>query len=168
MKYTPEKICGALMGIVNFDDCQFMVQCESGMSSIIGKIWKLHNNRWVELERMDWPNDMTKEPYCFRIRWGSLGKNVIQINVNTRKVRGIYKFDGDEIKVEMVKAVVVRTRKEHRRIDGSYIRFSDNAAVIIDNPKDKNPKGTRIFGPIAREVKDKGFSKIASMAIEVV
>ncbi|OGH23800.1 MAG: 50S ribosomal protein L14 [Candidatus Levybacteria bacterium RIFCSPHIGHO2_02_FULL_42_12] len=69
---------------------------------------------------------------------------------------------------EMVKAVVVRTRKEHRRIDGSYIRFSDNAAVIIDNPKDKNPKGTRIFGPIAREVKDKGFSKIASMAIEVV
>lgn len=69
---------------------------------------------------------------------------------------------------EMVKAVVVRTRKEHRRTDGSYVRFSDNAAVVIDNPKDKNPKGTRIFGPIAREVKDKGFSKIASMAIEVV
>ncbi len=69
---------------------------------------------------------------------------------------------------EMVKAVVVRTRKELKRPDGSYIRFSDNAAVLIDNPKDKNPRGTRIFGPIAREIKDKGFNKIASMAVEVV
>lgn len=69
---------------------------------------------------------------------------------------------------EIVKAVLVRTRKEHRRKDGSYIRFSDNAAVIIDNPKDKNPRGTRIFGPIPREIKDKGFAKIASMAVEVV
>lgn len=69
---------------------------------------------------------------------------------------------------EIVKAVVVRTRKEFRRRDGSYIRFSDNAAVVIDNPKDKNPRGTRIFGPIAREIKDKGFVKIASMAVEVV
>lgn len=69
---------------------------------------------------------------------------------------------------ELVKAVVVRTRKEYRRKDGSYIRFSDNAAVIIDNAKDKNPRGTRIFGPIPREVKDRGFAKIASMAVEVV
>ncbi len=69
---------------------------------------------------------------------------------------------------EIVKAVLVRSRKEFRRADGSYIRFSDNAAVVIDNPKDKNPRGTRIFGPIAREVKDRGFAKIASMAIEVV
>jgi len=69
---------------------------------------------------------------------------------------------------EMVKAVVVRTRKEHRRPDGSYVRFSDNAAVLIDNAKDKNPRGTRIFGPIAREVRDRGFAKIASMAVEVV
>src|SRR3989344_92912 len=69
---------------------------------------------------------------------------------------------------EMVKAVVVRTRKEFRRPDGSYIRFSDNAAVIIDNPKDKNVRGTRIFGPIAREVKERGFAKIASMATEVL
>lgn len=69
---------------------------------------------------------------------------------------------------EMVKAVVVRTRKEHRRDDGSYVRFSDNAAVLIDNAKDKNPRGTRIFGPIAREVRDRGFAKIASMAVEVV
>lgn len=69
---------------------------------------------------------------------------------------------------EVVKAVVVRTRKEKKRLDGSYVRFSDNAAVIIDNPKDKNPRGTRIFGPIAREVRDRGFNKIASMAVEVV
>ena len=69
---------------------------------------------------------------------------------------------------EVVKAVVVRTRKERKRKDGSYIRFSDNAAVVIDNAKDKNPKGTRIFGPVAREVKDAGFAKIASMAKEVV
>lgn len=69
---------------------------------------------------------------------------------------------------EIVKAVLVRSRKEYRRNDGSYIRFSDNAAVVIDNPKDKNPKGTRIFGPIAREVKDRNFAKIASMAVEVL
>lgn len=69
---------------------------------------------------------------------------------------------------EIVKAVLVRARKEHRRADGSYVRFSENAGVLIDNPKDKNPRGTRIFGPIAREVKEKGFAKVASMAIEVV
>lgn len=69
---------------------------------------------------------------------------------------------------QMVKVVLVRTRKERRRADGSYVRFSDNAGVLIDNLTDKNPIGTRIFGPIAREVKDKGFSKIASMAVEVV
>lgn len=69
---------------------------------------------------------------------------------------------------ELVKAVLVRSRKEFKRADGSYIRFSDNAAVVIDNPKDKNPRATRIFGPIAREVRNKGFMKIASMAIEVV
>lgn len=69
---------------------------------------------------------------------------------------------------EIVKAVLVRARKEHRRPDGSYIRFSNNAAVLIDTAKDKNPRGSRIFGPIAREVKEKGFAKIASMAIEVL
>lgn len=69
---------------------------------------------------------------------------------------------------EMVKAVLVRARKEHKRSDGSYVRFSENAAVLIDNPKDKNPKGTRIFGPIAKEVRERGFVKIASMAVEVV
>lgn len=68
---------------------------------------------------------------------------------------------------EKVKAVIVRTRKEKRRSDGSYIRFDDNAVVIIDTPKDKNPRGTRIFGPVSRELKESGFNKIASMAAEV-
>lgn len=75
---------------------------------------------------------------------------------------------GQVVDSEIVKAVLVRSRKEYRRKDGSYIRFSDNAAVLIDNAKDKNPRGTRIFGPIAKEVKEKGFAKIASMAAEVV
>ncbi len=69
---------------------------------------------------------------------------------------------------DMVEAVLVRSRKEYRREDGSYIRFSDNAAVLIDNTADKNPIGTRIFGPVAREVRDRGFTKISSMAIEVL
>ncbi len=69
---------------------------------------------------------------------------------------------------EIVKVVLVRTRKEFKRKDGSYIRFSDNAGVLIDNQKDKNPRGTRVFGPIAKEIKDKGFAKIASMAVEVI
>jgi large subunit ribosomal protein L14 len=68
-------------------------------------------------------------------------------------------------KKEKVKMVIVRTKKEIGRADGSYIRFSDNAGVIIDSQK--NPRGTRIFGPIAREIKDAGFNKIASMAKEV-
>lgn len=68
---------------------------------------------------------------------------------------------------EMVKAVVVRVRRATRRKDGSYIRFDDNAAVIID-PKTRDPRGTRVFGPIAREVKEAGFNKIASLAPEVL
>ena len=68
---------------------------------------------------------------------------------------------------ELVKVVVVRVHKEHRRTDGSYIRFDDNAGVVIDNPDDKNPRGTRIFGPVARELKELGFDKIASLAEEV-
>lgn len=94
-------------------------------------------------------------------RWGYIG-DVINGVVKMANPHGAVK-DG-----EIVKAVIVRTRKEVRRVDGSYIRFSDNAAVLIDNPKDKNPRGTRIFGPIAREIRDKGYAKIASMAIEVV
>ena len=67
---------------------------------------------------------------------------------------------------EIVKAVIVRTKKEVRRRDGSYIRFDDNAVVIID--KNKNPRGTRIFGPVARELREEGFGKIISLAPEVL
>jgi large subunit ribosomal protein L14 len=67
---------------------------------------------------------------------------------------------------EIVRAVIVRTAKEYGRPDGSYIRFDDNAAVILDDYQ--NPKGTRIFGPVARELRDKGFMKIVSLAPEVL
>jgi large subunit ribosomal protein L14 len=70
-------------------------------------------------------------------------------------------------KSDVVKAVIVRTAKEYRREDGSYIRFDDNAAVILD-ADGVNPRGTRIFGPVARELRDKGFTKIASLAPEVL
>ena len=70
-------------------------------------------------------------------------------------------------KGDVVQAVIIRTTKETRREDGSYIRFDDNAAVIID-PKTKEPKGTRILGPVARELRARGFSKIISLAAEVL
>ncbi len=70
-------------------------------------------------------------------------------------------------KGDILQAVVIRTRKEKRREDGSYVRFSDNACVIIQGKDNKEPKGTRVFGPIAKEVKDAGFSKIASLAPEI-
>jgi large subunit ribosomal protein L14 len=69
-------------------------------------------------------------------------------------------------KGQVIKAVIVRTRRELRRVDGTYIKFSENAAVLVK--EDKTPRGTRIFGPIAREVKDAGFVKIASLAPEVL
>ncbi|MGH2593656.1 MAG: 50S ribosomal protein L14 [Anaerolineae bacterium] len=75
--------------------------------------------------------------------------------------------NGSVKKGEVVRAVIVRTAKEYGRPDGSYIRFDDNAAVIID-PESNNPKGTRIFGPVARELRDKGFMKIVSLAPEVL
>jgi len=68
---------------------------------------------------------------------------------------------------DIMPAVIVRTRKELRRKDGSYIRFDDNACVILAGKEAKDPKGTRIFGPIAKEVKDAGFNKIASLAEEI-
>jgi large subunit ribosomal protein L14 len=74
---------------------------------------------------------------------------------------------GSVKKSEVVKAVVVRCAKEWRREDGSYIRFDDNAAVILDTDGE-NPKGTRIFGPVARELREKGFMKIVSLAPEVL
>jgi large subunit ribosomal protein L14 len=74
---------------------------------------------------------------------------------------------GSVKKGDIVRAVVVRTAKEYGRPDGSYIRFDDNAAVILDG-ETQNPKGTRIFGPVARELRDKGFMKIVSLAPEVL
>lgn len=71
-------------------------------------------------------------------------------------------------KGDKVKVVLVRSRKEFRRHDGTYIRFSENAGVILENMESKNPLGTRIFGPIAREIKEEGFAKIASLANHVV
>jgi large subunit ribosomal protein L14 len=94
-------------------------------------------------------------------RFGYLG-DVVKCVVKEASPTGTVKES------EMVEAVLVRTRKEFRRPDGSYIRFSDNAGVVIDNRKDKNPIGTRIFGPVAREIRDKGFTKISSMAVEVL
>jgi large subunit ribosomal protein L14 len=70
-------------------------------------------------------------------------------------------------KSDVVRAVIVRTAKEYRRPDGSYIRFDDNAAVILDTDG-RNPRGTRIFGPVARELREKGFTKIVSLAPEVL
>lgn len=87
--------------------------------------------------------------------------DVVQCVVRRADPLGIVKDD------ELIKVVIVRVHKEFHRADGSYIRFDDNAGVVIDNPKDKNPRGTRVFGPIAREVKEKGFDKIASLAEEV-
>jgi len=71
-------------------------------------------------------------------------------------------------KGDLVKAVIVRTKKEFRRADGSYIRFDDNAAVILPSVEKKEPRGTRVFGPVAREIKELGYKKIASLAPEVL
>ncbi len=94
-------------------------------------------------------------------RFGRVG-DIITAVVEGADTNGIVKDK------QVVKAVIVRTHKETRRPDGSYIRFDDNAAVIIDSINGKNPLGTRIFGPVSREVKDKGFAKIASLAPEVL
>jgi large subunit ribosomal protein L14 len=93
-------------------------------------------------------------------KFASLG-DIVQCVVKKADPVGIVKDD------ELVKVVIVRTKKEYHRPDGSYIRFDDNAGVVIDNPDDKNPRGTRVFGPVARELKDRGFDKIVSMAPEV-
>ena len=74
---------------------------------------------------------------------------------------------GSVRKSDIVRAVIVRTARQYRRDDGSYIRFDDNAAVILDTDN-RNPKGTRIFGPVARELREKGFTKIVSLAPEVL
>lgn len=94
-------------------------------------------------------------------RFGSVG-DIVAASVIKSDANGTVK------KGEKVKAVVVRTRKEFRRIGGEYVRFDDNAAVIIQSRTNLDPVGTRVFGPVAREVKNSGFSKIANLAPEVL
>jgi len=93
-------------------------------------------------------------------RYGSIG-DVVVATVKSATPQGGVK------KSEKVRAVIVRVAKEYRREDGSYIRFDDNAAVVLDTDG-VNPKGTRIFGPVARELREKGFMKIVSLAPEVL
>jgi len=111
-------------------------------------------------------NTGAKKLMCIRVRGGYKKRyagigDIITCAVKEAAPRGIVK------KGEVVHAVVVRQRKERRRKDGTYIRFDDNAGVIIDE-KTKEPKGTRIFGPIPRELRAAGFLKIISLAPEVL
>ncbi len=110
-------------------------------------------------------NTGAKEIKCIRVLGGSKRKygnigDVIVASVRKAAPGGTVK------KGEVVKAVIVRSAKGVRRTDGSYVRFDDNAAVLIK--EDKNPRGTRIFGPVARELRDHDFMKIVSLAPEVV
>jgi len=102
---------------------------------------------------------------CIRVLKGSTGTSADIGDVIVVSVKQV--TPGAAIKKgEVAKAVVVRTRRGLRRPDGSYIRFDDNAAVLID--EQKNPRGTRIFGPVARELRDRAFMKIVSLAPEVL
>jgi len=110
-------------------------------------------------------NSGAKELLCIRVLGGSMRRyagvgDVIIATVKNATPGGVVK------KGEVVKAVVVRTKKMVGRPDGSYVRFDDNAAVIIKD--DKNPRGTRIFGPVARELREKQYMKILSLAPEVL
>ena len=110
-------------------------------------------------------NTGAKEIKCIRVLGGSKRKfgnigDVIVASVRKSTLGGTVK------KGEVVKAVIVRSAKGVRRNDGTYVRFDDNAAVLIKD--DKNPRGTRIFGPVARELRDKDYMKILSLAPEVI
>jgi len=110
-------------------------------------------------------NTGAKELMCINVLGGSGKKyarigDVIVASVKKATPRGVVK------KGEVVRAVIIRCARQHRRNDGSYIRFDENAAVILTDKN--NPKGTRIFGPVARELRDKNFTKIISLAPEVV
>ena len=110
-------------------------------------------------------NTGAKEIHCIRVLGGSKRKygnigDVIVASVRKAAPGGTVK------KGEVVKAVIVRSAKGVRRADGTYVRFDDNAAVLIKD--DKNPRGTRIFGPVARELRDKDYMKILSLAPEVI
>lgn len=109
-------------------------------------------------------NSGAKVIECFKVLGGSCRRyayvgDVIVASVKSSEPRGSVK------KGDKVKALIVRQKQALRRKDGSHIRFDENAAVIVEGTE---PKGTRVFGPIAREVKEKGFSKIASLAVEVL
>ena len=110
-------------------------------------------------------NTGAKEIMCIRVLGGSFRRSG---NIGDIIVASVKKAipGGNVKKGDVVKAVVVRTTKGLNRPDGSHIRFDDNAAVIIDNQK--QPKGTSVFGPIARELRDKGYMKIISLAPEVI
>ena len=102
---------------------------------------------------------------CFRVLGGTLRRyaqiwDIIVVSVKEAEPRR------DVKQHEIVRAVIIRQRKPFRRIDGSYIRFDDNAVVILEAKK--NPKGGRVFGPVPRELKEKGFKKIATLARELV
>jgi len=111
-------------------------------------------------------NTGAKEVLCIRVmggsrrRYGGVG-DMIVATVKQAAPTGVVK------KSDIVRAVIVRTAKEYKRADGSYIKFDDNAVVLLDG-QTMNPKGTRIFGPVARELRDKGFMKIVSLAPEVL
>ena len=110
-------------------------------------------------------NTGAKELLCIRVMggshryYGTVGDIIIASVKEATPTASVKKG-------EVVRAVIVRTKKAYARPDGSYIRFDDNAAVILDERS--NPKGTRIFGPVARELRDKGFMKIVSLAPEVL
>jgi large subunit ribosomal protein L14 len=110
-------------------------------------------------------NSGARQVLCIKVLGGSKRRyarvgDVIVVTVKEATPNGAVK------KGDVVRAVVVRCKKEVRRADGSYIKFDDNAAVIIDNQG--NPRGTRIFGPVARELRDKRYMKIVSLAPEVL
>ncbi|MBI2038728.1 MAG: 50S ribosomal protein L14 [Candidatus Niyogibacteria bacterium] len=109
-------------------------------------------------------NSGAKLVQCFKVLGGSRRRvaqlgDIVVVSVRRAEPRKAVK------KKDVVKAVVVRQREPFRRSDGSYIRFDDNAVVILDG---QEPKGGRIFGPIPREIRERGFTKIASLAVEVV
>ena len=109
-------------------------------------------------------NSGAKEIMCFRVLGGSFRRTAGVGDVIVASVKSA--TPGTVKKGEVVKAVIVRTKKQYRRPDGTYIRFDDNAAVIINDQK--QPKGTRIFGPVARELREKDYMKIVSLAPEVL
>ena len=110
-------------------------------------------------------NTGAREILCIRVKGGSQRRYAFVGDVITATVKQANP-QGTVKKGEVVKAVVVRTKKEFGREDGTYIAFDENAAVIIDQAR--NPRGTRIFGPVARELREKNFMKIVSLAPEVL